>query len=254
MSTTASKSTMDRREAFNSMALNCISYLESFEECKSVNFQSGDGASTQDAVQWEKKFAPYTLPKDLKSCYSLFNGFCLSWTVGVGDQTIPVGEIRMNRIDSIIRISLDGTFAPNIWNDQHIAPPDPRTSAAFLLDSQSETGDIVMVYRQRVTPCGSSSTTVEHGGGASTEYVCAEPEIWFVDLSARWHYLCSNFTHFLRLLVVHLGIYGWQLAFTPEGLSITTQHWMNIFCKERLMIDKTWRDRANHIQGSLQFR
>jgi hypothetical protein len=38
-------------------------------------------------------------------------------------------------------------------------------------------------------------------------------------------------------MVVHLGIYGWQSAFTPEGASPATQQWMRMFCKERLIVD-----------------
>ena len=37
------------------------------------------------------------------------------------------------------------------------------------------------------------------------------------------------------------GITGWQLAFTPEGMPVnTTQYWMSLFCKERLIVDRQW--------------
>jgi hypothetical protein len=61
--------------------------------------------------------------------------------------------------------------------------------------------------------------------------------------SARWHYISKTFTQYFRLMVIHVGIHGWQLAFTPEGVPPVTQQWMGLFCKERLIVDKYWRDR-----------
>ena len=41
----------------------------------------------------------------------------------------------------------------------------------------------------------------------------------------------------MRIMVVHLGVHGWQLAFTPDGLPPSAKAWMNLFCKERLTVD-----------------
>jgi len=40
-------------------------------------------------------------------------------------------------------------------------------------------------------------------------------------------------------MIMHVGVHGWQLAFTPEGLSPLTQQWMMLFCRERLTMDVT---------------
>lgn len=39
----------------------------------------------------------------------------------------------------------------------------------------------------------------------------------------RWYFLASNFTKYFRMMVVHLGILGWQQAFSPTGVSPATE-------------------------------
>jgi hypothetical protein len=63
-----------------------------------------------------------------------------------------------------------------------------------------------------------------------------EPEVWFQDISARWHFVSATFSNFLRLLLAHMGVFGWHMAYTPEGLSAETIHWMGLFCKERICV------------------
>lgn len=224
---------MDQRASFDKIALNIITYLESFPECRNVNFQCGDGAASHESLLWEKKNAPFKLPNDFKNFCSLFNGINLGWNVNIGDKNVQIGEIRVNRMDGVKRVPVEGTFAP-LW-DNSASLPDPKRSSAFSLDSLSETGDIVFLYRE-------PQTSLSSAGQEGLE-ISNSPEIWFVDLSARWHFICKSFTQYLRASVTHLGIYGWQLCYTLEGLPDTTQHWMNLFCKERLMVDRYWRER-----------
>lgn len=242
---------MDRREAFNKATLSCITYLESFPECRNVNFQCGDGAASHESLIWDKKNAPYKLPKDLKNFYSMFNGVHLSWNVDLGGRIVQIGEIRLNRMEAVKSMEIEGTFSTYSWNDSPSATlPEVRSSAAFILDSHCEVGDVVLLYRNKPAnknndDSNDNATSENQAQQQPTpEASCfEEPEVWFVDQSARWHYLCKSFTQYLRLLVVHLGVHGWQLAFTPEGLPSTTEHWMTMFCKERLIIDRYWRER-----------
>jgi tubulin polyglutamylase complex subunit 2 len=236
---------MDRREAFNKATLSCITYLESFPECRNVNFQCGDGAASHESLVWDKKNAPYKLPKDLKNFYSMFNGVHLSWNVELGDRVIQVGEVRVNRMEAVKPVDVEGSFSPGLWSDSSSSVPDKSSSAAFILDSHCEVGDVVLLYRTKQISSKLKEEESEVSRTDSVESPCCyeEPEVWFVDQSSRWHYLCKTFTQYLRLLVIHLGVHGWQLAFTSEGLPSTTEHWMTMFCKERLIIDRYWRER-----------
>lgn len=39
----------------------------------------------------------------------------------------------------------------------------------------------------------------------------------------RWHFLADSFTSYFRMMLVHLGVLGWQQAFSPVGLSPSTE-------------------------------
>ena len=239
---------VDRREEFDKTALSCITYLESFPECSNVNFQCGDGAASHESLLWEKKNVPYKLPKDLKSFLSMFNGVYLGWSVELGGKSIQIGDIRVNRMESIRPIEIDGTFDCKSWNDVSSQYRSKDNCAAFSLDAYCDIGEVVLLYRTDKKDNSNDAVSSTSGDGIAAEELkedaCyEEPEVWFVDQSSRWHYMCKTFTEYFRLLVLHFGLYGWQLAFTPEGLPLTTQQWMGIFCKERLIVDKHWRER-----------
>lgn len=195
------------------MALSCLSYLESFEFCQLSDFRCGDGALTHELLLWDKRNVPFKLPRDMKSFYMVFNGLSLTWDVNTGSRSVPVGEFQLNRLDGVQRCPMDGTFCPNEWKDVVIVQPDAKTCAAFLLQSVADVGDVYLVYRQPQSTSSKSS-----GGGSSTgnnenEYIglinqsglYENPEVWFVDISMRWHFVCQSFTQYLRLLVSHLG-------------------------------------------------
>ena len=61
--------------------------------------------------------------------------------------------------------------------------------------------------------------------------------VWFQDLACKWHYVSPSFTHYFRLMVVHLGIIGCQYAYTDIGLDNVTRQWMRLYCPERLAAD-----------------
>lgn len=233
---------MDRRTHFDTIALSCITYLESFPECREVLFQCGDSTSIPVEFEaWEKKHAPCRLPRDLKEFYSMFNGISLSWHVEADERLLSIGAIKINHFEQIKKTPVEGILLSNAWHDHITGLPDLRHCVAFSLVNSCEVGDIVLLYKDCVID------NVQHGSGpdpaadndfnGGRHYYSDKPTVWFIDLSARWHYVCGSFTHYLRLEVTHLGIYGWQLVFTPEGLQHDTEQWMNLFCKERLLID-----------------
>jgi hypothetical protein len=257
-----------RRAKLDRTLLSCISRLESIEECCGIehSLEEFGECSLIDFATWEKKNAPYILPPDLKAFYALFNGLQLSYRVEIGGKQVPVGEMKLNKLEGIARVALEGTFPKMTWpksssmseriSNHHITSVstsalvsssnpnyndafvlDIKTSAAFSIDSSLQIGDVVLLYR-------SPDNTHGHGGAATgnSKWKSAinpyeEPEVWFQDISARWHFICPTFTHFLRLMVSHLGIYGWHLAYTQEGLPPETIHWMGLFCKERICVD-----------------
>ena len=209
---------MDKKALFDKIALSCVSYLESFEYCQLSEFRCGDGALTHELLLWDKRNVPFKLPRDMKNFYMIFNGISLAWDVNVGSRSIPVGEFQLNRLDSVQKVTMEGIFCTNDWKDVVIVQPDPKTCAAFLLQTISDVGDVYLVYRQ---PQSSSSTKSgsSSSGNNENEYIglinqsglYENPEVWFVDISMRWHFVCQSFTQYLRLLVSHLGmLFEWH--------------------------------------------
>ena len=204
----------------NGMAFHVLKYLESQEGVRDLEMITKDGVHDHDIAAWERKNIPYKMSPDLRGFFSMFNGLFVKWSCAVGDAVIPVGEIRVNSMESFIRIPIDGRFVTSELAQAQVSPPDPHTCAAFLLDSFCEYGQIIAVFRP----------------SAVSEDV-PEPEVWFQDLSARWHFISHTFKQYMRVMVLHLGIIGWQMAYTADGLPLSTQQWMRVYCKERLCVD-----------------
>ena len=255
-----------RRELFDRVCLNCLTYLETFDECSGVNFSGDHKASSFELEDWEKKNLPYKLPDDMKGFYGMFNGFKLSFDVGVGTTPLSVGKMHLNSLKELERLPLEGRF-PGFDDVADM------TSAAFILDDTLDEGNIVLLYRSTADKekwsgkgMRSSSKAVGIGSSGSSSLLAGmvsneappslevhpveadtdrsqssykSPEVWFQDRSARWHFLSRSFSDFLRLMVVHVGVIGWPLAYTPEGLSPQTQQWLGLFSRERLCMALT---------------
>mmetsp|Transcript_1958 Transcript_1958/g.2552 ORF Transcript_1958/g.2552 Transcript_1958/m.2552 type:complete len:91 (+) Transcript_1958:34-306(+) len=63
------------------------------------------------------------------------------------------------------------------------------------------------------------------------------PTVSFRDNNCQWHPLTTDFTSYFRLALVHLGILGWQYAFTENGMDAQCEQMMRIFAPERLVVD-----------------
>lgn len=219
-----------KRIQFDGVALNVLSYLENFEEVlKPINFRANDGASNINIDKWEKQNTPNKLPDDFKSFYSIFNGLSIDWAVDIGGKSVTIGSFHFNKLDEIKLISKSvGDEFVSFKSGNTIMPtsiPDSNDFMAYALSTSEEFGIIAVLFR--TTPEISIPQTAQE----------INPEIWFIDTKRRWHYICSSFTSLFRIMIVHLGILGWTGAYTPEGLSLITQQWMNLFCKERLCVD-----------------
>ncbi|RYH16504.1 SMI1/KNR4 family protein [archaeon] len=231
----------EKRVLFDRMALGVISYLETFSEIRTVSFQGNEPAQGSEVITWERKNNPYKLPADIKAFYSMFNGFNLSWSVEIGEKTEIIGEMKINKLDNVVKNSTE--FFVQEYLPEDVAPPNPKLCAMFVIDSSCSLGEVVLLYRNSHAGSGSGSLGLQLSPGSSsnTNSTPEEPEVWLLDRSAQLTYLCKSFTNYMRLMVTHLGIYGWHSVFLDVGWSLTAQHWMQMFCKERLIVDRHYR-------------
>jgi len=246
-----------RKARLDRALLSSLSRLEGVEECSAVDFgtslDADTGCAVVDFASWEKRNAPYVLPADLNAFYSMFNGLGVSYRVEIGGKQVPVGEMRLNKLEAICRVALEGSFPKMSWSKVEkggagdVFLLDLKTSAAFSIDSSLEIGDVVLLYRAPDLSYEDHVGTKLKGAGVAPALASSpmttspyeDPEVWFQDISARWHFVSSSFTNFLRLMVAHVGVYGWHLAYTQEGLPAETVHWMGLFCRERICVATT---------------
>ena len=100
--------------------------------------------------------------------------------------------------------------------------------AAFVLQHDPDVGRVVLLYRN------DDVSARAHGADAAS---FATPEVWFQDLGCGWSRIARSFTRYFRLLLVHLGIVGWQYAYSPAGIPPPTEQWMRLYCPQRLALD-----------------
>ncbi|CAM9313195.1 unnamed protein product [Choristocarpus tenellus] len=224
-------------------------------------------AALQD---WEDSNYPYRLPDDLRAFLASSDGFSLSWGASLRDNREGrVGHLHVNRISEMKRIPLDAddlkifaelppAFHCSIDNGFTTSPApvhdrgscniggneryesyerkDGFSVAAFALDSHSDVGRVALVYK---TPASVQPGELRREGLARG---LANPAIWLQDLACGWHFMADGFSSYFRLIVVHLGVLGWQHAYTPMGFSPATQQWMRLYCPDRLLFDQMeWR-------------
>lgn len=240
-------STQDKKGVFDRIALGCITHLETFDECKNILTHFNDPASGADFSIWEKRNEPYKLPTDLRRFYSIFNGFHISWQVEIAGKLETIGEMHLNKLDQVTKTSCDDfTVADEVYSESK-CNPKPKRCVFFSIDSTScSVGEVVLLYHI-------DSSQQSNGENAENN----EPEVWLIETkennTKKLHYIAKTISDYLRLLVCHLGIFGWQSLFTEDGLNLNTQHWMSLFCKERLIIDRAYLfDLQKDIQAKTQ--
>ena len=101
---------------------------------------------------------------------------------------------------------------------------------AFLLDSQEDHGAVVLLYNATVPLPRTGRDSREAYGP------CASPTVWYVDRTMSFHFLCDDFSSYLRLLTVHLGIKGWWALFGTGRIWPEGEEAMRRFAPERLAV------------------
>jgi len=65
-------------------------------------------------------------------------------------------------------------------------------------------------------------------------------EIWFLDRSLNWSFICKSFTTYYRLMLIHLGLPFWHYSFTPMGLPQKAKQWFNLYAPVRLQLNEDY--------------
>lgn len=262
---------MNRKSQFDNISLGILSYLESNPLCSDIKFYAGDNLSSYELSYWEKKHQT-KLPEDFKKFYLLFNSIKLIWTSNLSPKMKTIGEISLMKLEDVTKIPLSPYC--NYLQDNILLSSSSSSRTASSSTSSGPAGSPFFDEYSRAMRAAVQITqkkenfsdpvffvfdTCEYGrvgflyysSRHSDSYTFPTPappstssssssffNISLLDQSGDLHFLCENFTQYLRLSMTHLGIKGWQLALTVHGLPLETQVWMNVFCKERLIVDR----------------
>jgi hypothetical protein len=60
---------------------------------------------------------------------------------------------------------------------------------------------------------------------------------------------CCSFSDYFRLMLTHVGLAGWQQAFTPTGLHPATRAWLRLVDPSRLTVDTLPTRRAAPVEA-----
>lgn len=125
-----------------------------------------------------------------------------------------------------------------VSTDPH-APREGHDGDVVEIDHCGGTGTVALVL-----PHGGDSVGRRKGGGGSGggDGGARHGEVWFADRCGTWHYVAGSFSDYVKLMTVHLGLPGWQYAFTPTGLSPFSEQWFSVYAPVRLEMIRSASD------------
>lgn len=209
------------------------------------------GLAKNDFIDAWEETNMCVLPADLKSFYLTMNGLLIEWSIEFCGKISKLGKVEVNAVESLVQISEEGSALSvddialddlDYDNDQHDnkGHRKPRFSEkCFELSSEESYGNVCLVFKTQQ----SEKTALLN-----------DAEIWFLDRSLQWHFLANSFRKYFRMLVIHLGIPGWQYLFTDIGLSPDSKQWFSLLLPHLTnMKEETNNDVIEHDSNKVDF-
>eukprot|EP00035_Acanthoeca_spectabilis_P009725 m.171570 g.171570 ORF g.171570 m.171570 type:complete len:270 (+) comp14817_c0_seq4:126-935(+) len=214
----------DLRQAYDAILLGLVTSLEKRAGVGEIKLLQKSAASSAQISRWEAKFG-VKLPTDLIDFLHITDGMHLVWDARMATGEIaPLGSLHLHGLSDMRTV--DCPAGPDDISAETENPKSPRDGHqgdVVELDKCGGDGMIGLVY-----PSPGSEAT--------------PPSVWFADRAGTWHYVARSFTDYIKLMTIHLGIPGWQYAFTTTGLSPISQQWFVVYAPLRLEMILTQRD------------
>ena len=230
-------------------------YLKGHVGVQDVKYVPGEPASMSDIQAWEDANAPFKLPDDLKAFLLSSNGMKMTWDVLFKQEVHHLGNMHINSLaeiemvpmalvphddeeDEILLVPPGSVWDPRRDDDGERGPKDwkpPVPSAAFDLDSSIRHGRVALVFVPAFDPSSSGSNVGDEL--TPTRSVPHKAQVWFQDISTRWHIVADSFGEYYRLMAAHLGLPRWHYKIMDVGMDRPTTQWFNFFKPELLAMD-----------------
>jgi hypothetical protein len=174
-----------------------LNYLES---CPGVFVEATSNPPIVPAMitNWETLHGR-KLPRDLKDFLSVTDGFTVNWSVSLSFDKLGKSWLREQK--ETIKI---GCISINSL--QNMLLRDIGDRKAFEIQDVSPYGKVCVVYSDE-----DRNTSIQ---------------LWLND---EWTFLTSDFSSYFRLQVHYLGIKGWQMSRTRNGMPQDSSDWLSFF-------------------------
>ncbi|KAJ3151299.1 Tubulin polyglutamylase complex subunit 2 [Geranomyces variabilis] len=227
---------------------NLLSYLETCPHVTDIKLSSNPPCSDADLQNWALMNVPHVLPADAAALLRTTDGLKIQWgtapsspTSSPSPRTIatatkvhahaPTESVEIGRVE--INALRDWQRIPDATDDNLNNSKPPGT--AYFIEKTPPHGHTCLVF----LPC-------------KTQQDEARIEVWFHDTSTRrWHFLAASFAAYVRLMVVHLGVRGWQLGWTERGMPQATMDWLAMYAQARVEGYRKARAARNWKQSAL---
>ena len=198
-----------------------LAFLKAHPGVRDVQGASAAGLPEAALAEWERAHAPHRLPADLRQLLLGMDGFRVTWSAAFRGASQPLGEMALHPLGRIRRVAVA------------CAPGDDLMLDAAFLGRRSGTPNAgkapLAAFELDATPHGRVALWYFAPGGS--------PEIWFQDLGAEWNYICSHFTDYFKIMMLHLGLPRWQYVFSAVGLDPDAAQWHRYFAPDCLVVD-----------------
>ncbi|XP_028828473.1 tubulin polyglutamylase complex subunit 2 [Denticeps clupeoides] len=208
------------------LTLGITRVLESFPGVMNVEFAERSPAEKRCILSWEQKNA-CLLPEDLKDFYLTTDGFALTWSAKLENDSVPIGSMMINRVENLQHLGQTTVFSlPNVPT---ITDLDFENEAEELESGMEKPHFDSRCRIFELDPCGGNGMVCLVYRNCTEGEVAQQCDVWFLDRSLYWHYLTSTFTAYYRLMMTYLGLPEWQYNFTHYGPSPQAKQWASLY-------------------------
>ncbi|KAI8911983.1 hypothetical protein DFJ77DRAFT_416005, partial [Powellomyces hirtus] len=216
-----------------------LAYLESCPYVTDIKLSSNAACSESELKIWTRMNAPHRLPADVTALLSMADGLKVQWGI----------QSSSNNISASIEIGCVDICALKDWRRCDEGTPP---GAAFVIQTTLPFGYVCLVFVPTNTDLNKPPSSQDkqqqqqQQQHAPSVFPQTTAEIWFYEVSSRkWFPLAQSLSAYFRLMVVHLGVKGWQMGWTDTGMPQSTLDWLAMYATSRVELYRRHRAAQN---------
>ncbi|KAJ3148049.1 hypothetical protein HDU86_007617, partial [Geranomyces michiganensis] len=252
-------SNQKRPPAVLAITSNFLPYLETCPHVTDIKVSSNPPCSEAEIQNWARMNVPHCIPADAAALLRTSDGLKIQWgisspvrtatpTTTTTASTTANASTQHHAVESIEigRVEINALRDWQLVKTSHqLATPDDTTTSVTTNSSRASPPGPAYII-QHTPPHGNTCLVFPLSKNCGDGHDNSNAEIWFHDTTTRrWHLIAASFTAYIRLMVVHLGIIGWQLGWTDRGMPQATLDWLAMYAEARVKAYRAQRAARN---------